>query len=236
MTQMGSRWRLAPSSLSLNSGVVDVWAFDGESDVADLSQLDATLSDDERARASRFRLERDRRRFIRVRGALRTLLGTYLAVLPAELTFEYGAHGKPALAGGYQGALKFNVSHSQGLALMAVSRDVEVGIDVEGIRPMPDAAEIAARFFSPLEAAELQAVPAVSRTEAFFACWTRKEAYLKAVGRGLAALGDQDDARERQQWSHHYLPPLAGYAAALVTRGCPRVQFWSTSGNLLTGN
>ena len=237
MTQKGSRWQIAPSSWSLSSGVVDVWAFDRESPVEDVSQLGATLSADERARASRFRFDRDRNQFMTARGALRTLLGGYLAVQPAELIFEYGTHGKPTLAGRYQGSLKFNVSHSQGLALVAVSPDVEVGIDVEGIRPMPDAVEIAARFFSPREAAELRALPAVSRISAFFACWTRKEAYLKAVGRSLAALGDQDDAGERQQWSHHYLPPLPGYAAALVTRGHPRgVQFWSTSNNLLMVN
>lgn len=236
MTQMGSGWQVAPSSLSLSRGVVDVWAFDGEFPVEDLSELGATLSDDERGRASRFRLDRDRSRFIRVRGALRTLLGGYLGVRPVELTFEYGTHGKPALAGRYQDALQFNVSHSHSLALMAVSADIELGVDVEGIRPMPDADDIAARFFSPREAVELRALPAVSRTAAFFACWTRKEAYLKAVGRGLAALADQD-AAAAQEWSLHHLPPLTGYAAALVTRGRPRhLQFWSTSNNLLTVN
>jgi 4'-phosphopantetheinyl transferase len=235
MTQAGSGWQIAPSSPSLTTGVVDVWAFDSEPTIDDLAQCGATLSPDERVRASRFRLDRDRSRFIRIRGALRTLLGGYLGVGPADLVFEYGAHGKPALAGGYRDALKFNVSHSNGLALMAISPDVEVGLDVEGVRPMPDAEDIAARFFSAREAEELQALPAVFRTAAFFSCWTRKEAYLKAVGRGLAGLADLKDGEERQQWSLHQLPPLAGYAAALVTRGHPRrVQFWSTSNNLLT--
>jgi 4'-phosphopantetheinyl transferase len=232
VTPRDSGWDVAPSSLALRSGEVAVWAFDVACPAEELSD-EGILAPDERARADRFHFERDRSRFIRVRVGLRTLLGGYLGIQPADIAFEYGIHGKPALAGGHQSPLKFNVSHSDGVALMAISHGVEVGVDVEAIRPMADANQIAARFFSPRETAELQALPAVS----FFTCWTRKEAYLKARGDGLAQqlrafsvtispgatpVIVDDEGGEGVNWSIHDLPPLAGYAAALVTRGSPR--------------
>jgi len=229
-----SGWDVAPSSLALRSGEVDVWAFDVACPAEELSEYEAILAPDERARASRFHFERDRSRFTCVRGSLRTLLGGYLGARPVDIAFEYGIHGKPALAGRHGSPLKFNVSHSDGVALMAISHGVEVGIDVEAIRPMADANQIAARFFSPRETAELRALPAAS----FFTCWTRKEAYLKARGLGLAQqlrafsvtispaatpLVVDDKDGEGALWPIHELPALAGYAAALVTGGNPRL-------------
>jgi 4'-phosphopantetheinyl transferase len=235
VTPRDSGWHVAPSSLALRSGEVDVWAFDVVCPAEELSEHEAILAPDERARADRFHFERDRNRFIRVRVGLRTLLGGYLGISPADMAFEYGIHGKPALAGGHASPLKFNVSHSDGVALVAISHGVEVGIDVEAIRPMADANQIAARFFSPRETAELRGLPAAS----FFTCWTRKEAYLKARGHGLVQplrafsvtvspgatpLAADDEGGEGANWSIHDLPPLAGYAAALVTRGNPRLM------------
>ena len=235
---IASGWHVAPSRLALRSGEVDVWALDVACPAHELPRLEAILSFDERARASRFRLDRDRSRFIRVRSGLRTLIGSYLGVHPADVAFEYGTHGKPMLGGGYESSLKFNVSHSDGVALIAISHGVEVGIDVEAIRPMADADQIAARFFSPREKAELRGLPSAS----FFTCWTRKEAYLKARGHGLAqelraftvtvssgvppVVVDHDEEGEGERWSVHDLPALPGYAAALVTRGNPlRVRY-----------
>ena len=229
-----SGWDVAPSSLALRSGEVDVWAFDVACPAEELSAYEAILAPDERTRAGRFHFERDRSRFIRVRGGLRTLLGGYLGAGSADIAFEYGVHGKPALAARHGSPLKFNVSHSDGVALVAISHGVEVGIDVEAIRPMADANQIAARFFSSRETAELRALP----PGFFFTCWTRKEAYLKARGLGLAQqlrafsvtispaatpLVVDDEDGEGAQWLIHELPALTGYAAALVTGGNPRL-------------
>jgi 4'-phosphopantetheinyl transferase len=232
---MATGWDVAPSLLALSCGDVHVWAFEVACSVEELSEFAGTLSGDERARASRFRFDRDRNRFIRVRGGLRKLLGGYLGERPSDVFFEYGTHGKPALGSRYENPLKFNVSHSGDLALMAIGRHVEVGIDVEAIRPMADATAIAARFFSPGEVAELRGLPAAS----FFTCWTRKEAYLKARGRGLTedlqaftvtispgvtpAAVVHDGNGEGEGWLVHELPSLAGYSAALVTKGYPRL-------------
>jgi 4'-phosphopantetheinyl transferase len=230
------------SSISLSSGEVDVWAVRLESSEHGAGALVATLSTDEQQRADRFHFDRDRWRFICGRGVLRQLLGTYLNVSPVDITFGYGTYGKPALSGRGEGLLKFNVSHSHELALVAVG-DVEMGVDVEAIRPMADADEIASRFFSSREVADLRALPLTLRDAAFFACWTRKEAYLKALGSGLARPLDgftvtlapatpielvvHGDARETARWSIRELSPPAGYAAALVTEGCPtQVRSW----------
>jgi 4'-phosphopantetheinyl transferase len=228
--------------MSLSSREVDVWAVGLESSEHCADALAATLSADERERADRFHFDRDRWRFICGRGVLRQVLGAYLHVRPVDIAFGYGAYGKPALSGRGEGLLKFNVSHSHELALVAVG-DVEMGVDVEAIRPMADADDIASRFFSPREVAELQALPLTLRDAAFFACWTRKEAYLKALGSGLARPLDgftvtlapdtaidlvvHGDARETARWSIHELSPLAGYDAALVTEGRPtQVRCW----------
>jgi len=237
-----SPWQTVRSSISLSSGEVDVWSVRLESSEHGAAALVATLSSDELERADRFHFDRDRWRYICGRGVLRQLLGAYLNVSPAEVTFGYGTYGKPALSGKGEGLLKFNVSHSHELALVAVG-DVEMGVDVEAIRPMADADDIASRFFSPRELADLRALPLTLRDAAFFACWTRKEAYLKALGSGLALPLDgftvtlapatpielvvHGDARETARWSIRELSPPAEYAAALVTEGRPtQVRCW----------
>jgi 4'-phosphopantetheinyl transferase len=149
-----------------------------------VAALRALLSDDERARADRFHFDRHRRRFVVARATLRQLLAGYTGRRPQELVFAYGALGKPALAGG--GDLYFNVSHSDELAIYAVTRGHEVGVDVERLRDLPGAERIAARFFSVPEREELSALPPAARVAGFFTCWTRKEAYVKARGDGLA--------------------------------------------------
>ena len=153
-----------------------------------------TLTADERQRAEHYVFEKDRTHFVVARGLLRVLLGRYLRQDPPHLRFTYGPHGKPALAtdtGG--GALRFNVSHSHGLALYAITRGREVGVDVERIRPEVAQEKIAERFFSPREVTLLRALPAPLQATAFFACWTRKEAYIKATGEGLTLPLDQFD-------------------------------------------
>lgn len=229
---------------SAGRDVVHVWK--AALDLAEprVLELEKTLSQDERDRAARFHFEIDRARFIVGRGILRAILGRYLGVEPHRLRFQYALHGKPALAPGASAHdLRFNAAHSGGMVLYAVTSGREVGIDVERLRPDFATEAIAERFFSPGEVASLRALPVEARLKAFFDCWTRKEAYIKATGHGLshplqrftvslapgaaALLGTDDDAREASRWSLQELSPGPGYAAALAVEGHGwRLQCW----------
>lgn len=202
------------------------------------------LAADECERAAHFRLPRDRDRFVAARIVLRVILGHYLSIAPQEIRFSYGPHGKPALATEHAAnGLRFNLSHSSGVVLIALARGREVGVDVEYIRPNLEYDQLAVQFFSPAEAAALRALPAERRVAAFFACWTRKEAYVKARGDGLvypldrftvslapgepaALLSVDGDALEGSRWSLYDLVPAPGYAAALATEGQARLSEW----------
>jgi 4'-phosphopantetheinyl transferase len=194
-----------------------------------------TLSPDERERARRFYFDRDRRRFVACRAALREILSAYTGRPAPDLRFRYGHHGKPSLESPED--VRFNVSHSDALAVYAVARGREVGVDVERIRPLSEADRLAERFFSQPEVTDLRAVPSESRLESFFTCWTRKEAYVKARGEGLGhpldafavslgrdaparlrAVGGRDE-EEIARWSLVGLAPPPGYVAALAVEG-----------------
>ena len=152
------------------------------------------LAPDEQARAERFIFHKDRTHFVVARGLLRVLLGRYLQRHPQHLHFCYGPHGKPELAPDMgDDTLCFNVSHAHGLALYAVTRQRDLGVDVEHVRPGFAEEHIAERFFSPREVAVLRALPVALQSTAFFACWTRKEAFIKARGDGLSLPLDQFD-------------------------------------------
>ncbi len=204
----------------------------------------AWLSADEVARAERFHFPRDRHRFAAGRGLLRGLLGRYLGLDPAELRFVYGPRGKPGL-GPEARDLRFNVSHSGGLALLAFVRGRHLGVDLERERPLPEAEEMAGRFFSPRESAELRRLPGADRPRAFFRCWTRKEAFIKATGEGLSrpldafdvTLAPGEPARllrvegepgDPGRWWLRDLELAAGFAGALAVEGPPlRVACWN---------
>lgn len=199
--------------------------------------LAATLSADEQARAARFYFERDRRRYVTGRASLRLILGRYLGVEPAQLAFDYTPYGRPHLAASFAPAgLRFNASHTQSVYLLAVTRRREIGADVEAIRPLPDALEIAGRFFAAGEQAVLRRVPAAHLETAFFHCWTRKEAYIKALGSGLSQPLDEfelsflpgdpprllwvkDKPAEAGRWQLHSFTPQPGYLAAVIAEG-----------------
>ena len=174
------------SALStLEPGIIHVWRGSLDLGQEAYRRFDSLLADDERARAARFHFPRDRARFVVGRGLLRALLGRYLAADPAHLRFRYSIHEKPALVGG---GPSFNLAHSGATALFAFSPSFEVGVDVELVRPEFEGDRIAERFFSPAEIEALQA-----RGVAFLACWTRKEAFLKARGDGLTLALDSFD-------------------------------------------
>ena len=230
-------WTAPARSLALEGDAVHVWRASLDSPGVSVPELSGVLAPDERDRAARFHFPRDRDRWIAGRGVLRFLLARYLGGRPERLGFAYGAQGKPALATTDAAAgLRFNVSHSAGVALYAVTRGRDVGVDVEALRADFATDEIAERFFSPAERQALRGLPPERRCEAFFACWTRKEAYIKARGQGLslaldafdvsltpgepaALLATRDDAAQAERWSLHALDPGPGFAGAVAVEG-----------------
>jgi 4'-phosphopantetheinyl transferase len=180
--------------------------------------LAATLSDAERQRAARFRFVRDRRRFIVARARLRELLAARLGVRPESIELAYGRYGKPELAGRFAGAgWRFNISHCEDVALHALCAGGEVGTDVEAIRPVREADRIAAGYFSCRENAAYRALPALDKPLGFLRCWTRKEAFVKALGGGLSSRLAQLDVSESSLVES--FAPLPGFIAAVATPG-----------------
>lgn len=230
-------WLDAPQHLSLTDGEVHVWRASTHQDEAALLELWESLSADERERAGRFHFGRDRQQYIAARGVLRDILGRYTGLAPRLMRFSYDRYNKPALSvetGG--GSLQFNVSHSHDLALYALTSGREVGVDIEFMREGFAGLEIAESFFSPREVSALRALPPGERAVAFFDCWTRKEAYIKARGEGLsyplqlftvslapgepaALLCTEDDPQEAARWSLLELFPGEGYRATLAVKG-----------------
>jgi 4'-phosphopantetheinyl transferase len=172
--------------LDLLETEIHVWKAALSCEESTLQRLEAMLSTDELERANRFFALRDRSNFVAARGILRDLLGKYSNRAPGELEFSYSPKGKPSLRTELQNApIRFNISHSHGLALLAFAANRELGVDVEWIRPNVAFEEIAKRYFSPLEVTELKSLDPALRAVGFFQCWTRKESYIKAKGEGL---------------------------------------------------
>ena len=238
----GFSWCRPPRSLALLQNEVHVWRANLGLDPIDLEPLRATLSSDERARAGRFHFPKDQQHFVAAHGSLRMILARYLDHAPAQLEFCYGPFGKPELAPGSNAdGIRFNLSHSQGLALYAITRDYEIGVDLEGVRANLSWEDIARRYFAPGEVEALRLVPAPSRAAAFLSCWTRKEAFVKARGEGLSLPLDQfevsvapgeparllrttGDPQEASQWSFQQLEPAPSFVAAVAVRA-PRCEF-----------
>lgn len=225
-------WVVPDSFPLLTANEIHVWRFQLVLTPFRLQAMEATLSDDELARANRFRGERLRSQFVAGRGTLRHLLGRYLQRPPADVAFCYGPHGKPELAEDASW-LSFNLAHSGEIALCAIARGRSVGADVEALRPFENAEKIIQRFFSTAEQAEFLGLPETERFVAFYLGWTRKEAYLKAVGTGLATRLDSfdvtitpgkpatllrvdQDSTAHVDWLIVDLDPSHGYAGALV--------------------
>lgn len=237
-------WTGFDRNYTLPEEEVHVWQTSLDMPASDLAQLRRILSPDECARADRFHFEADRRRAVTGRAYLRLLLGQILDMPANELQFEYDEFGKPNLLPGQRRALQFNVSHSGELVLIAVATGRAVGVDVEQIRTDLDPNSIAAQFFSASECEILASLPRPARYRAFFACWTRKEAYLKAKGVGLSLplnqfdvsflpdeeprlLATRPDPAEAQNWRLWALDLASDYAGALAISGSGRkLQCW----------
>jgi 4'-phosphopantetheinyl transferase len=242
-------WLPPPAHLALAPDEVHVWCAALVQRPEPLALLARTLAPDERDRAARFYFDRDRMAYIATRGALRTLAGGYLGVPPGELVFGYRARGKPYLETP-PGDLRFNVSHSGAVALLAFARGCEVGVDVEHRRPVDDLRGLARISFSPPEYATWCGLPPHDQRDAFFRCWSRKEAFIKTTGEGVSQLADfevslrpgeparvlwvKDVAPASHRWSMHDLPALPDHAAALVVehdnvRIRVRIRCWAFS-------
>jgi 4'-phosphopantetheinyl transferase len=231
-----SDFKIAPT-LTLPEDEVQLWRVDLSALRASESRWQKILSPDEAARAARFRFAVDRQRFGISRALLRTILGGYLQSDPRGLAFSYSQREKPSLAQPHAASgIVFNISHSGEVTLLAFTRRREIGVDVEQVRRHSDMEAVACRFFSAHEQKQLFALPAEERFEAFFRCWTRKEAYIKATGDGLslplnqfdvsiapsnsnALLATRPDVSEAARWLLREVPAGPGYVGALCVHG-----------------
>lgn len=184
---MITRWNKAPADLHLSNEYVDVWRTRLDLSSNDVNSYLATLSEDERARANRFKARGKRKEFIITRGLLRKTLGQTLDIDPSSFEFDYAEHDKPFLSVASLGVpISFNVSHSHKQALVALTLDRAIGIDIEKVRLEVSFNKLAVRFFSKHESQALGKLDKDILPKAFFACWTRKEAFVKALGDGIS--------------------------------------------------
>lgn len=214
----------------------EVHLWNADLDSFSVEHLEPLLCAEELGRAHRFHFAKDRKHFIVARALLRTLLGAYLGTDPRLLILSYGEVGKPFVAAEFEGRISFNLAHSGGRAIYAITESRALGVDLELIREETAGDDIAKRFFSASEIKEFQRVPRELRREAFFNCWTRKEAYIKARGEGLsipldgfqvslipgdpaALLSHHSSPTEVKRWEMRSIQVAAGYVAALVVEG-----------------
>lgn len=241
-------WPSPSGRVELRPDEVHVWRVAVAAGAAGDAAAVETLSVAERARAGRFHFAADRDRFIASHVALRGILASYLETMPASLAFSEGPHGKPFVDAPTQGrSLRFSLSHSADVALVAVSREREVGVDVERVRARDDLEGFAARYFSPHERTALARVTESERLRAFFEIWTLKEAYLKACGDGLlreldafdVTVGDaqprllavRDRPWDEARWALRRIDPGGAFVAALAIAGAqPSLRCWDRLG------
>jgi 4'-phosphopantetheinyl transferase len=226
-------WPQPPAQLPALQDHIHVWAVRLDAATVDLDRPGALISLDERERAERFKFERDRRRYLVAHVALHEILQRYLPIVSAGLSFDIGANGKPSLPQALApSGVRFNISHSNEMALLAVCHKREVGVDIEYVKEDFEFQEVAERFFTAKEVAALRGLPASLQRQSFFKCWTSKEAFLKAKGTGLSgaldeveiAIGGDEQVRITANvpgWSLAELDSIDGYEAALVVVGAP---------------
>lgn len=237
-------WLPPPNKLTVNNNYVHIWSINLNQPKNIVIKLREYLSFEECSKADKFYFEPDRNHFTVARAMLRAILGRYLEIHPKEIQFRYQKHGKPELDDSLLKCdfykvkdLRFNLSHSGGLALCAVTYQREIGVDVEYLgRVVKDLEKIAERFFSPSESARFHLVPQSEKPLAFFRCWTRKEAYIKAIGQGLSFPLDKfdvtftkdlppqllrviDHPQESSRWTLKEVIPSENYMGAVIAEG-----------------
>jgi 4'-phosphopantetheinyl transferase len=213
------------------AGEVHVWLVRADDAALCMACCENLLATAERDRAARFKFEKDRRLYTVAHAALRSILAGYLNVAPGDLEFEIGQRGKPRLAPTFSNdSLQFNLSHSSEVALIAVTREREIGVDVEHVKKEFAFAEVAERYFTTREVSAIRALPQDLQRRAFYQCWTSKEAFLKAKGVGLSGeldeveilLDGQDSVRVKGTlagWCLSELSPCDGYVGAVALEG-----------------
>jgi 4'-phosphopantetheinyl transferase len=230
-------WSSMPPHLSISTGVVHVWAWDSACSAHDLNRYISLLSTDECLRMGRFRFEKDRVRYGVSHAILRILLGGYLGVQPSSIFFDQNKFGKPSLAQALMASeFTFNLSHTNGIGLLAVTVGLAIGVDIEEIRPVEYGT--VEQYFSSREQSSLATLTGADWSEGFYNCWTRKEAILKAEGLGLnvrldafdvslnpntkaAVLGVRPNAGFTSNWHLVELRPAVGFVGALATSAVP---------------
>jgi 4'-phosphopantetheinyl transferase len=246
--QPAQTWLPSTGESRLPKEEVHVWQVDVKSLAGRVHQLTDLLSDQERSRASAFVHALDRERFLVSHAILRILIGGYLNMAPAKLKFAEIARRKPCLEGASADSnLQFNLSHSHGYVLLAFTHQRQVGVDIEHMRPLPDLEQVAARTFSAQENLHLAKLTQHEKLAAFYRCWTRKEAFVKALGSGLyyplesfsvsiapecsnCLLDVEDNPAEIVRWKILGLEIIPGYAAALAVDGNDwKPVFWQYS-------
>jgi 4'-phosphopantetheinyl transferase len=227
-------WLNPPDTLILSEKEVHVWRADLAINEYFQSAFLELLSPDEKNRAGKFRFPEDRRNFIAARAILRLLLGKYLARGAAEISFHYSKFGKPGIAD--DNSFQFNISHSQNMALFAFTKKFDIGVDIEFVNPDIEVKDIAANFFSANEIMNLLALPEEQQALGFFNCWTRKEAFIKAVGEGLSfpldkfevslepgkpakLLATDWDREAVSKWSLYSISPGVNFVGCLAMEG-----------------
>lgn len=226
-------WCPPPVNLRLADPEIHVFAFSLDLPDSSVGGLESLLSPNETARAGRFKHAEDRRRFIVGRAGLRSILAEYLGSIPTDIRFTYDTVGKPHLDDTMGERIRFNLSGSEGVGVLAVGRGHDLGVDIERVRPFPNALPIADRLFTDQEHRDLGALPRKQLDAAFFSLWTRKEAVVKCLGRGLTfpldsfSLSGWPDGAEHlvlqttegpsDRWVLPLPPPSDGYVAALAS-------------------
>ena len=245
---MTGAWQITPDDLDISSDHVDVWLTSTELGEQQVQEYKKSLSVAELARAEKFTTDYKYKEFIVARGLLRQVLSRMTGLDICGFDFNHGKHGKPYLDSNVAGKnIAFNVSHSHGMALVAITPGGRLGVDLEKIRPEVEWQALAKRFFSAAEFQALNGCPDDSRLKSFFTCWTRKEAFVKAVGDGIArglrefdVSIDPDESagllnirwqgEDAADWTIKNIPVRGNYAAALaVDRPDCRVRLWRAS-------
>jgi len=229
---MTSPWPSRSQPVDLGTAEAHLWVIDLDLVPERLPDFRSTLSPDEEERASRFLKSVDARRYTAARASLRRLLGAYIGIEPGRLRFTYDRFGKPGLGGELSAAsVRFSVSHSGDRGLFGFVREHRIGVDLEHIRADIDVENLAKNHFSPREFQKLRSLSSDRQLEAFFCCWTRKEAYLKGRGEGVsygldrvevsmspgepaAILRAFDDPDVIRRWTLEHLRPAPDYLGA----------------------
>jgi 4'-phosphopantetheinyl transferase len=226
--------------MSMSDPKAEIWTIQLDHASIQMDLCEEVLSTDEQERAAKFKFQRDRRRYIVAHATLRSILAAHMTKSPQELTFTHGKNGKPYLAGtDIERDIQFNLTHSHEVALLAVTRGQEIGVDVEYMNRDFAFTEVAERFFTASEVQALLALPVPLQKQAFYKCWTSKEAFLKAKGTGLSGelgevtieLIDNHSVKVKAtlpDWSLTELMPCDGYVGALVLEGVqPQLKYFT---------